>query len=102
MKENPHHPDHQQIQELLKQYENLKLGKTYSFLEEDAFEKIISYFDESDDLTKALEAANLAIERYPYSSALLIKKADVLLSKRQYKQAMEVLEQASLFDSSDI
>jgi tetratricopeptide (TPR) repeat protein len=102
MKENPHRQDRDQIRELLKQYENLKQGRSHSFLEEDAFEKIINHFEENEELTKALEAADFAIERYPYSSILLIKKADVLLANRQYRKALEILEQASLFDSSDI
>jgi tetratricopeptide (TPR) repeat protein len=102
MKENPHSQDREQIRELLKQYENLKQGHGTSFLEEEAFEKIISHFEENEELVKALEAAELAIERYPYSSALLIKKADILLTDRQYRKALDILGQASLLDSSDI
>ena len=102
MKENPHHPDKEQIRELLKQYENLKTGRSHSFIEEEAFEKIINHFEESEDIVKALEAAEIAIEHFPFSSTLLIRKADVLLSNRQYNKALEILEQASLFDSSDI
>lgn len=102
MKENPHHPNQEQIRELLKQYENLKQGRSHSFIEEEAFEKIINHFEENEDMIKALEASEIAIEHFPFSSTLLIKKADVLLSNRQYKKALEILEQASLFDSSDI
>ncbi|HEY6502901.1 MAG TPA: tetratricopeptide repeat protein [Chitinophagaceae bacterium] len=102
MKENPYHPDQDQIRELLKQYENLKQGRSHSFIEEEAFEKIINHFEESEDMVKALEAAEIAIEHFPFSSTLLIKKADVLLSNRQYSKALEILEQATLFDSSDI
>ncbi len=102
MKENPHREDKDQIKELLKQYENLKLGRGYSFLEEEAFEKIINHFEINENLSKALEATDLAIERFPYSSALLVKKAEVLLTNRQYRKALEILEQASLFDNSDI
>lgn len=102
MKENPYHPDQEMIRELLKQYENLKQGRSHSFLEEEAFEKIINYFEENEDIAKALDAAEIAIEHYPFSSVLLIKKADVFLANRQYKKALEILEQAGLFDSSDI
>ena len=49
-----------------------------------------------------MEAAEMAVEQYPYSSMLLIKKADILFANRQYKEALEILEQAALFDSSDI
>jgi predicted Zn-dependent protease len=102
MKENPYRENREEIRELLKQFENLRTGRQHSFLEEDAFEKIISYFQEKEDLAKAAEAAEMAIEHYPYSSLLLIKKADILLATRKYKQALEVLEQAELLDSTDI
>lgn len=102
MKENPYREDREQIRELLKQFENLKNGRKNSFLEEESFEKIIEYFLEKEDQPRALEAAKFAIDQYPYSASLLIKKADVLLATRKYKEALQVLEQASFLDNNDI
>ena len=51
----------EEIQELLHQYENLKAGKPHTFLEEEAFEKIIDYFDDREELTNALEASDFAM-----------------------------------------
>ncbi|HMU46413.1 MAG TPA: CDC27 family protein [Chitinophagaceae bacterium] len=102
MKENPYREDRDQIRELLKRYDNLRNGKTHSFIEEEAFEKIVDYFHEVDDLSKALEAAESGCEQYPYSSLLLIKKADILLSRRSYNEVLEILEKASLLDSNNI
>lgn len=102
MKENPHYPDQENIRELLQQYDNLRQGRSHSFIEEEAFEKIINHFEENENMVKALEAAEIAIEHFPFSSTLLIKKADVLLANRQYQKALEMLEQAELFDSGDI
>lgn len=101
MKTNPQH-DKENIDELLKQYHNLRSGHKSIFFEEDAFEKIIDYFDDQEDLSKALEAAETAIEYYPYSAALLIRKGDLLLATRKYAEALEVLEKAELFDATDI
>ena len=101
MKTDPYH-DRESIIELLKQYNNLRNGSNRSFLDEESFEKIIDYFDDQEDLSKALEAAETAIEYYPYSSSLLIKKADLLLATRKYSEALQILEKAELFDSSDI
>ncbi|HEX3935404.1 MAG TPA: hypothetical protein VHW43_12040, partial [Puia sp.] len=75
MQENPYHQDREEIRELLKQYQDLKSGRQHSFLEEEAFERIIDYFDDTEDLSQAIEAVELGIEQYPYSSALLVKKA---------------------------
>ena len=102
MRENPFRQDNEEIRELVKQFQNLKAGRGHSFLEEDAFEKIIDYFDDMEDLQQALEAAELGIEQYPYSSALQIKKADLLIATRKYHEALEVLGQAELLDSNDI
>lgn len=74
MKENSSSQDKDEIRELLRQFQNLKAGRTHSFLDEDSFEKVVDYFDDVEDLVQALEAAELGIERYPYSSMLHIKK----------------------------
>lgn len=102
MKEYPHEEDREQIRELLSQYESLRAGRHHSFIEEEAFEKIINHFEEKEQLIKALEVAEAAISQFPYSAMLLIRKADLMLAKRQYRQALEILDQAALFDNSDI
>lgn len=94
--------DKNQLEELLQQYEQLQQGGVHSFLEEEAFERIIEYFQQNELPDKALEAAVLAVERYPYSSALLIRKADVLVLHRRYKEALRILDQAEILDGRDI
>lgn len=101
MKTDPYH-DKESIDELLKQYNNLRSGRSSIFFEEEAFEKIIDYYDEQEDLSRALEAAEIAIEYWPFSSSLLIRKADLLLATRKYKEALILLEKAELFDATDI
>jgi tetratricopeptide (TPR) repeat protein len=102
MKENPYHQDREDMRELVKQFQNLKAGRSHSFLDEEAFEKIIDYFDDVEDFTQALEAAEIGVEQFPYSSSLLIKKADLLIATRQYHAALRVLNHAELLDSNDI
>jgi len=91
-----------ELNELLQQYENLRNGRNHTFLDEEAFERVIDHFDDKEDLTHALEAAETGLEYFPFSSQLLIKKADLLIATRHYKYALEILEKASLFDSKDI
>jgi tetratricopeptide (TPR) repeat protein len=102
MRENPYREDREELKELLMQYQNLKQGISHSFIEEDAFERIIDYFDEKDDMNQALEASEIALEQFPYSSLLMIKKADLLLANRKYQEALNILETAELFDSNDV
>jgi tetratricopeptide (TPR) repeat protein len=101
MSKNPYRQDREELKELLQQFANLKAGKTNSFIEEDGFERIIDYYDEKEQFPQALEAVEAGIDQYPYSAALLIKKADLLISLRRYKESLYILEQAELLDSTD-
>ncbi len=102
MKENPYRQDREEMKELLLQYHNFKTGKKFNFLEEESFQRIIEYFDENDNLNAAMEAANYAVEQFPYSSALHIKKADIFIAAHRYREALVILEKAELLDSNDI
>lgn len=102
MKENPYRQDRDEMKELLLQYNNFKSGKKFSFIEEDSFERIIDYFDETDDIPSAVEAVNYAVEQFPYSASLHIKKADLLIATRRYREALSLLDKAELLDSNDI
>jgi tetratricopeptide (TPR) repeat protein len=102
MKEKDYHEGREELKELLRQYENLRAGKVHAFLEEEAFERIIDHFDEIDDFPKALEVAETGLEYFPFSSQLLVKNADLLIVTRKYHEALELLDRALLFDSSDI
>ncbi|MGN6165612.1 MAG: tetratricopeptide repeat protein [Flavisolibacter sp.] len=98
---DPYH-DKESLDELLKLYNNLRNGQSGVFLEEEAFEKIIDYYNDQEEVSKAFEAAETAIEYFPFSAPLLIKKADLLLMSRKYREALELLEKAELFDATDI
>jgi tetratricopeptide (TPR) repeat protein len=101
MSKFPYRQDREELKALLQQFDNLKAGKPNSFIEEDSFERIIDYFDEKEQLNLALEAAAFGIEQYPYSAMLLLKKADLLIALKHYKEALFVLDQAELLDSRD-
>src|SRR6478672_5560900 len=102
MSSNQSRQNREEIRELIRQYQNLKAGRGNSFLDEDAFEKVIDYYDDVEDLPKAIEAVELGIEQYPFSSLLLIKKADLYIATRRYHEALDILQQAEVLDSSDI
>ncbi|MBC8035266.1 MAG: tetratricopeptide repeat protein [Chitinophagaceae bacterium] len=102
MREQSSQQNNEELRELLKQYQHLKAGRGHSFLDEDSFERIIDYFDDAENLPFALEASEIAMEHYPYSSALVLKKADLLIATRKYIEALDTLEHAELLDSHDI
>lgn len=103
MKEkNPQREEREEFRELLKKYENFKTGQNHSFIEEESYEKIVEYYQEKEDFSSAMEAAEIGSDQFPYSSALMIKKADIMLSLRKYRDALFILEKASLLDGTDI
>jgi tetratricopeptide (TPR) repeat protein len=102
MKEKPPGKDNSELQEILKRYENLKKGRSNAYIDEESFEKIIDYFDEKEDISSALEAAETGAEQYPFSSTMLIRKADLLIATHKYRDALSLLDHAAMLDSSDI
>lgn len=102
MSENPYRENKEELKELIRQFNNLRSGLSHSFIDEDSFERIVDYYDDKDDLTSAMEAVELAVEQYPFSSTLQLKKADLLIATRQYKEALFILEKAELLDRTDI
>ncbi|KIC92989.1 tetratricopeptide repeat protein [Flavihumibacter solisilvae] len=102
MKEYPFRQDKEDIEELLRQYNDRKSGRSSYFIDEESFEKIINYFDDAEDLAQAQEACDMAVEQFPYSSTLLIRKADILIATRKYQDALSLLDLAELLDSRDI
>jgi tetratricopeptide (TPR) repeat protein len=99
----PHHDEEGgDIQALLVKYHNLKNGRANAYIEEDDFERIIEHLDDKDEIAEAIEAANLALDQYPHSPLLMIKKADLLLATRHYKEALNLLNTAALYDHKDM
>ena len=52
MKTDPYH-DRESITELLKQYNNLRNGSNSIFFDEEAFEKIIDWYDDQEETAKS-------------------------------------------------
>jgi len=94
--------DKESINELVQLFEKLRSGTSSVFLEEEAFEKIIDYYDDQENSLRAMEAADIGIEYFPFSSSLLFKKADLLLASRKYNEALSILEKAELLDANDL
>lgn len=91
-----------ELDELLSQYEQLRTGGAPVFLDEESFERLIDHFQQNEQAEKALEASVFGVEHHPYSSSLLIRKADMLIIHRRYKEALQLLDQAQLLDARDI
>lgn len=90
------------VSELIAQYEQSVKNENTSFFDQEAYETIIEYYEESGRFENALEVAEKSLEQHPYSALLLLKKAQVLFELKQLNAALETLEKAAVFDSSEI
>lgn len=89
------------LKEILDNYRNLRSGKPSYYIDEDTFEAIVNYYDGREQLVKALEAAEYATEQFPFSSMLLLKKADLQLASGKYYEALATLDHIETIDTSE-
>jgi tetratricopeptide (TPR) repeat protein len=91
-----------ELKEALRKYEDLKAGRQFRFLDQESFELVIDYYDDSNQVSHAIEAVNTALEYYPFSAELMVRKADLLIFKRKSHEALSVLETALTYDAENI
>jgi tetratricopeptide (TPR) repeat protein len=90
------------VAELIAQFEQSVKNDHTPFFDQDDFEAIVEYYEEKGQFEQAMLAVEKSIQQYPYSSILLIKKAQVYFELKQLNLALEILEKAEIYDSSEI
>jgi len=88
--------------ELLNRWEDMLKNKKKYFFDVFEFENIIDYYIDTDKANNALKAVTLASEQHPSSIVIQLKKAQVLIDKGQAAQALKIIEQLELIESSNI
>lgn len=94
--------DETDLVELIELFEHFIETKEQHFFDEEALERILGFYEMRHDFEKMELVANYAIEQNPYSSEFLIRKAELLLQKKEYTACLEWLEKANILDSRDI
>jgi tetratricopeptide (TPR) repeat protein len=90
------------LEELLSKYNALKNGNNIGILDEEEFEQLVEYFFRIGSDTDALEACELARNYYPYSSGILLLKAEILTQEQKYGQALKVLDELESLDANNL
>ncbi len=93
--------DSQTGTELVKRYETLLHDNLPCFFEEKEFLRIIAFYETEEHWDRALEAVDHAIHCYSYSTDLHLKKAQLLIEGHKEVLALQVLEQAAIFDPAE-
>ena len=80
-----------ELVDLVLKYENALIDGNLPNLSEEEYEKIIEYYLNDNSHEKALEASEIALQKFPFSSDFSISKADAFLNLGQLKNAKDTL-----------
>ncbi len=89
---------YKEVAKLVKQYEN----NSAALFDEHSIEKIIDFYEENNELEKALNAADDAINQHPFSATFMVKKAQIYFDLKQFDQPNDLLDKAQVLDSQNI
>lgn len=87
----------QAIADLVAAYEATAQSGVNQFLDPQAYHELISYYEEDEQLDRALEVTELAIAHYQFSAEFYTRKAHILLEAQQELKALEALSIATIY-----
>jgi tetratricopeptide (TPR) repeat protein len=90
--------EYSSLDDLLARYEQIKKGTSAGMLSEDEFERVIEYYFNESQEDQALLAAEIAATYYPFSTSILLLKAEILTQAQKYGQALKLLDQIEQYD----
>ncbi|MFN0276157.1 MAG: tetratricopeptide repeat protein [Chitinophagales bacterium] len=90
------------LTELIEQFEKSIEKEESVFLDEDALQRIMEYYEMRMEMFKLEKAIDYALSQNPYSSDFIIRKAEMFLHKKKYADAHAWLDKAALFDKNEI
>ncbi len=90
------------IEELLERYENIKNGTGATMLNEEDYEQLVDYFFQHSNDVEALLACDIAGTFYPFSSTIMLLKADILTQTQKYGQALKTLDEMQQYDHANL
>lgn len=90
------------LDELLKRYEEVKTGESSSIMDEEDFERVIEYFFQNSNEEQALLACEIARTYYPFSTAVLLLRAEILVQAQKYGQALRSLDELEERDAVNL
>ncbi len=87
---------------LVNEFETMSQKGQVSFLNEQDFLKLISYYEKEFLFEKAIEVADHALNQYGFSADFHIRKAQLFLATRNSEKAMSILDKAEVFAPAEI
>jgi tetratricopeptide (TPR) repeat protein len=90
------------LDDLLKRYEDVRTGEAAGLLEEEEFERIIEHFFQNNNEEQAMLACEIARTYYPFSSSILLLKAEILTQGQKFGQALRLLDELEQYDNHNL
>lgn len=87
----------QAIADLVAAYEATAQSGLAKFFDPQVYHELISYYEEDEQLDRALEVTEQAIAQYQFSAEFYIRKAQLLLEGQQEYLTLEVLNTAIIY-----
>jgi tetratricopeptide (TPR) repeat protein len=81
----------EEIKQVIQKFERMKKNNENYFFDVIEFETIIDFYLESNNQTRAFEAAALATRQHPNSVSIQLRKARVLLEKGRAVETLKIL-----------
>jgi tetratricopeptide (TPR) repeat protein len=82
----------EEVKQAVQKFERMRRNNENYFFDVIEFESIIDYYIESNNPSKAFEAAALATEQHPNSVSIQLRKAKVLLDKGRAVETLKILK----------
>jgi len=90
------------IEELLQRFQEIKDGNATGMLDEEDYERIIEHYFQNSNDAEALLACDIGKTYYPFSSSILMLKAEILTQTQKYGQALNTLDEVEQYDHSNL
>jgi tetratricopeptide (TPR) repeat protein len=81
----------EEIKQVIQRFENMKRNNENYFFDVVEFETIIDFYLESNNSSRAFEAASLATSQHPNSVSIQLRKARVMLDRGRAVEALRIL-----------
>ena len=94
-------PSDQHISSLIKRFEAMMVKSESAFFDMEEFMDIISYYTDNYQYNKALQAVSVAKKQYPFSTEILLMKANVLFKKDKKNEALKILKDIEPLESQN-
>jgi tetratricopeptide (TPR) repeat protein len=94
--------EHDAMDDLLARYEQVKRGEAAGMMDEEDFERVIEYYFQNSNEEQALLACDIARTYYPFSSTILLLRAEILTQSQKFGQALKMLDELDQYDQHNL